>query len=57
MTRWGFGGQVSTVIGAAVKEERDQSAWTEGMAIRVAVFVVTFVGEHTQIISKRIEQI
>ena len=37
-------GQVSTVLGAAIKEEREQSAWTEGVAIWVAVIVVSGVG-------------
>lgn len=37
--------QVSTVIGAAVKEQRDEAAWTEGVAIWVAVLVVSLVGE------------
>lgn len=36
--------QVSTVLGAAVPAEREQNAWTEGVAIWVAVFVVSLVG-------------
>ena len=36
--------QVSTVIGAAVKEQREEAGWTEGVAIWVAVIVVSFVG-------------
>ena len=39
------GMQVSTVIGAAVKEQREEAAWTEGIAIWVAVMVVSGVGE------------
>ena len=35
---------VSTVLGVAVPEERDQNAWTEGVAIWVAVAVVSLVG-------------
>lgn len=37
--------QVSTILGAAIKSERDQSAWSEGVAIWVAVIVVSGVGE------------
>ena len=37
--------QVSTIIGAAVKSEREQAAWTEGIAIWVAVAVVSMVGK------------
>lgn len=37
--------QVSTVLGVAIKEEREQKAWTEGVAIWVAVIVVSLVGE------------
>ena len=36
--------QVSTVIGAVVKSQREQAAWTEGVAIFVAVMVVSLVG-------------
>lgn len=36
--------QVSTVIGAAVPSEREQNAWSEGVAIWVAVFIVSGVG-------------
>lgn len=35
---------VSTVLGVAVPEEREQNAWTEGVAIWVAVLVVSLVG-------------
>ena len=38
--------QVSTVLGVAIKEEREQNAWSEGVAIWVAVIVVSLVGEH-----------
>lgn len=44
--------QVSTVIGAAVEEEREQNAWTEGIAIWVAVTVVSLVGAHIYAIIK-----
>ncbi len=37
--------QVSTVIGAAVKEQSEEAGWTEGVAIWVAVLVVSFVGK------------
>lgn len=37
--------QVSTIIGTAVKAERDDQAYTEGIAIWVAVLVVSLVGE------------
>ena len=37
--------QVSTVIGAAVKSQREESGWSEGVAIWVAVLIVSFVGE------------
>ena len=36
--------QVSTVLGVAIKEEREQNAWSEGVAIWVAVLVVSLVG-------------
>ena len=36
--------QISTVLGAALPEERAQSGWTEGVAIWVAVIVVSLVG-------------
>jgi predicted aconitase len=39
--------QVSTVLGVAVPEEREHNAWTEGVAIWVAVFVVSLVGERS----------
>ncbi len=35
--------QISTVLGAAIPEERAQSAWSEGVAIWVAVLVVSLV--------------
>jgi Ca2+-transporting ATPase len=35
---------VSTVLGVAVPVEREQNAWVEGVAIWVAVFVVSLVG-------------
>ncbi|KAK9829300.1 hypothetical protein WJX72_005021 [[Myrmecia] bisecta] len=35
---------VSTVLGAVIPEERENSAWSEGVAIWVAVAVVTLVG-------------
>ncbi|KDD73154.1 E1-E2 ATPase, partial [Helicosporidium sp. ATCC 50920] len=35
---------ISTIIGAAVPSEREESAWTEGVAIWVAVAVVSLVG-------------
>ncbi len=37
--------QVSTVLGAAVPSERADGAWSEGVAIWVAVAVVSLVGE------------
>ena len=37
--------QISTVIGAAVKSQREDSGWSEGVAIWVAVLIVSFVGE------------
>ncbi len=36
--------QISTVLGTAVKEQREESAWSEGVAIWVAVIVVSGVG-------------
>ena len=36
--------QVSTVIGAAVKSQREDTGWSEGVAIWVAVMIVSFVG-------------
>jgi Ca2+-transporting ATPase len=38
-------GQISTVIGVAVKSQREESAWSEGVAIWIAVLVVSLVGE------------
>jgi Ca2+-transporting ATPase len=35
---------ISTILGVAIPEEREQSAWTEGVAIWVAVLVVSLVG-------------
>jgi hypothetical protein len=35
---------VSTVLGAAIPAEREENAWTEGVAIWVAVLVVSLVG-------------
>jgi Ca2+-transporting ATPase len=35
---------ISTVLGSAVKEQREESAWSEGVAIWVAVIVVSGVG-------------
>ena len=42
--------QISTVIGAALPSERAQSGWTEGVAIWVAVIIVSLVGKplHTR---------
>ena len=37
--------QISTVLGVAVPAEREDSAWSEGVAIWVAVLVVSLVGE------------
>lgn len=37
--------QLSTVIGAAIPEERHEKKWIEGIAIWAAIFLVTFVGE------------
>ena len=36
--------QVSTVLGFVIKSQREESAWTEGIAIWVAVAVVSGVG-------------
>ena len=36
--------QISTVLGVAVKDQREESAWSEGVAIWVAVIVVSGVG-------------
>jgi hypothetical protein len=38
--------QVSTVLGAAIPDERHENGWIEGVAIWVAVFVVVGVGEY-----------
>jgi len=35
---------ISTILGAAIKEQREESAWAEGVAIWVAVSVVSLVG-------------
>lgn len=40
----GFMLKVSTVLGVAIPEERADNAWTEGVAIWVAVIVVSGVG-------------
>lgn len=37
--------QVSTVLGVVIPSEREQKSWTEGVAIWVAVAVVSGVGE------------
>ncbi len=34
------------MLGVALPEERAQQGWTEGVAIWVAVIIVSFVGEH-----------
>lgn len=34
---------ISTVLGVAIPEEREHQAWTEGIAIWVAILVVTLV--------------
>ncbi|KAG2490086.1 hypothetical protein HYH03_011392 [Edaphochlamys debaryana] len=39
-----FAALVSTVLGAAIPEEREKNNWIEGVAIWVAVFIVTLVG-------------
>jgi P-type Ca2+ transporter type 2C len=39
-----FAATISTVLGAAIKEERDNNAWVEGVAIWVAVILVSMVG-------------
>ncbi len=36
---------MSTVLGVTIKEQREEKAWTEGVAIWVAVLVVSLVGE------------
>ena len=40
--------QVSTILGAVIPAQRAEQAWTEGVAIWVAVIVVSFVGASTQ---------
>jgi Ca2+-transporting ATPase len=42
---WILHEQISTVIGVAVKSQREESAWSEGVAIWIAVLVVSFVGK------------
>ena len=37
--------QVSLVIGVAVKSQREEAGWSEGVAIWVAVFIVSLVGQ------------
>ena len=55
--------QVSTILGVVIKQQREEKAWTEGVAIWVAVLVVSSVGKqqlgtrmqtdmHTRVISK-----
>lgn len=39
--------QVSTVLGVVIREQREEKAWTEGVAIWVAVMVVSLVGLHS----------
>ena len=41
----GSSAQVSTVLGVTIEEQREEKAWTEGVAIWVAVLVVSLVGE------------
>lgn len=36
--------QISTILGAAIPEERAKNGWIEGVAIWVAVILVTCVG-------------
>ena len=40
--------QVSTILGAVIPAQRAEQAWTEGVAIWVAVVVVSFVGAPTR---------
>lgn len=42
--------QVSTVLGAALEEQRKEGEWIEGIAIWVAVFIVIVVGECSAIV-------
>ena len=35
---------MSTILGVAIKSQREESAWSEGVAIWVAVIVVSGVG-------------
>jgi Ca2+-transporting ATPase len=44
--------QVSTVLGVAVPAEREDQAYTEGIAIWVAVLVVSLVGELCAAVSR-----
>lgn len=37
--------QLSTVLGAAIPEERAERKWIEGIAIWAAIFLVTLVSE------------
>ncbi len=37
--------QVSTVLGAALPDQREEKEWIEGVAIWIAVIAVTMVGE------------
>ncbi len=41
---WRCCAQVSTILGAVIPSQRAERAWTEGVAIWVAVVVVSFVG-------------
>jgi hypothetical protein len=38
--------QLSTVLGAAIPEERHDKKWIEGIAIWAAIFLVTLVSEY-----------
>jgi hypothetical protein len=38
--------QLSTVLGSAIPEERHEGKWIEGVAIWVAIFLVTGVSEY-----------
>ena len=42
----GAAAQVSTVLGVVIEEQREEKAWTEGVAIWAAVMVVSLVGPH-----------
>ena len=49
--------QISTVIGAALPSERAQNGWTEGVAIWVAVIIVSLVGELTVCVAATVYRI